>query len=122
MRYFMTVTPSREYLEGKPPPQSLMDAMGPYMEKAVADGSLISTAGLKPLAEGTYLSSRGGRITMKDGPFAESKELIGGYAIMEFATKADAIKAATDFVNLHIEHGVPDIDVSVRPVDGGFNV
>jgi hypothetical protein len=96
--------------------------MGPYMEKAVADGSLISTAGLKPPAEGTYLSSRGGRITVKDGPFAESKELIGGYAIMEFATKADAIQAATDFVNLHIEHGVPDVDVSVRAVDGGFNV
>jgi hypothetical protein len=40
---------------------------------------------------------------------------------MEFATKADAIRAATDFINLHIEHGVPDIDVSVRAVDGGYN-
>jgi hypothetical protein len=98
-----------------------MDAMGPYMGKAVADGSLISTAGLKPLTEGTFLSARGGRITVKDGPFAESKELIGGYAVMEFATKADAIRAATDFINLHIEHGVPDIDVSVRAVDGGYN-
>jgi hypothetical protein len=121
MRFFMTVTPSRDYLEGKMPPQSLMEAMGPYMEKAVAAGTLISTAGLKPLAEGTFLSARDGRVAVKDGPFAESKELIGGYAVMEFATKADAIQAATDFINLHITHGVPDIDVSVRPVDGGYN-
>jgi hypothetical protein len=117
----MTVTPSRDYLEGKAPPQSLMEAMGPYMEKAVAAGTLVSTAGLKPLAEGTFLSARGGRIAVKDGPFAESKELIGGYAVMEFPTREDAIAAATDFINLHIAHGVTDIDVSVRPVDGGYN-
>jgi len=100
MRFFMTVTPSHDYLEGKPPPQSLMDAMGPYMGKAVADGSLISTAGLKPLTEGTFLSARGGRITVKDGPFAESKEVIAGFAIMDVKDKAEGIALGKRFLEL----------------------
>jgi hypothetical protein len=121
MRYFMAIIPSREYLEGTPPPVELMEAMGPYMEKAIEAGSLISTAGLTGSAEGIFLRARDGRIAVLDGPFAESKEVIGGYAIMEFPSKAAAIEAATEFVNLHIENGVPNIDVQVRPIDGGYN-
>jgi len=121
MRFFMTVTPPRAFLEGQTPPQSLMEAMGPFMQKAIEAGTLISTAGLTPLAEGTFLRARDGRIAVMDGPFAESKEVIGGYAVMEFATKADAIAAATDFVNLHVENGVPDVEVSIRPIEGGYN-
>ena len=121
MRYFMAIIPPREYLEGKSPPAALQAAMGPYMETAIQDGSLISTAGLTSSAEGTYLRAREGRLAVVDGPFSESKEVIGGYAIMEFPTKAAAIEAATAFVNLHIENGVPNIDLQVRPIDGGYN-
>jgi hypothetical protein len=121
MRYFMAIIPPRQYLEGTPPPAALQAAMGPYMQKAIEAGSLISTAGLTSSAQGTFLRARDGRIAVLDGPFSESKEVIGGYAIMEFPSKAAAIEAATQFVNLHIENGVPDIDVQVRPIDGGYN-
>lgn len=122
MRFFMTIIPPREYIEGKAPPQSLMDAMGPYMQKAIESGALISTAGLKSTAHGMHLTARDGRISVVDGPFSESKEVIGGYAVMEAPSMAAALDMATDFVNLHIEHGVPDIELQIREIDGGYNI
>jgi hypothetical protein len=122
MRFFMTIIPPKEIDAGRRPvPQALMDAMGPYIEKAAATGALISTAGLKGSASGVRLTGNGGRIAVMDGPFAESKEVIGGYAVFEFPSKAEAIKSATDFVNLHIEHGMPDITVEIREMAGGYN-
>jgi hypothetical protein len=122
MRYFMIVTPHRDYLEGKAPPEALMKAMGPYMQKAIEDGTLISTAGLQPIAQAISVRARQGRIAVIDGPFSESKEMIGGYAVMELPSKDAAIQAAKDFLNLHIENGMPDMDVQVRPIDGGYNI
>ncbi|HVX80980.1 MAG TPA: YciI family protein [Devosiaceae bacterium] len=120
MRYFMTVNPPREYIDGTAqPPQALMDAMGPFMQKSIEAGALISTAGLKPPAEGAVVRAEKGRIT--DGPFSESKEVIGGYAVMEAPSLEAAKQLARDFIALHIEHGFPDIEVTVRPVEGGYN-
>jgi len=121
MRYFMTIIPSPDYEAGKPVPQGIMDAMGPYIEKTIATGALISTAGLKRSSSGVRLTGHGGRVAIVDGPFTEAKEVIGGYAVFEFPSKADAIKAATDFVNLHIDNGMPDIAVEIREIDGGYN-
>jgi hypothetical protein len=122
MRFFMTIIPPADVQSGKRPVnQSLMDAMGPYIERAAKSGTLISTGGLKNSATGARLTGNGGRIAVMDGPFAEAKEVIGGYAVFECPTKADAIAAATDFVNLHIEHGMPDIVVEVREIAGGYN-
>jgi hypothetical protein len=110
MRYFMTVNPPREYIDGTAqPPQALMDAMGPFMQKSIEAGALISTAGLKPPAEGAVVRAEKGRIT--DGPFSESKEVIGGYAVMEAPSLEAAKQLARDFIALHIEHGFPDIEV-----------
>jgi hypothetical protein len=122
MRYFMSIIPPQGVDSGsRAVPQSLMDAMGPYIDATVKSGALISTAGLGGSATGVRLTGTGGRIAVMDGPFAETKELIGGYAVFEFASKAEAIKAATDFVNLHIDNGMPDIVVEVREIAGGYN-
>jgi hypothetical protein len=123
MRFFMSIMPPADVQSGKRPVnRSLMDAMGPYIEKAAAAGTLISTGGLKNSSSGVRLTGNGGRIAVVDGPFAEAKEVIGGYAVFECPTKAEAIQAATDFVNLHIEHGMPDIVVEVREIAGGHNI
>jgi hypothetical protein len=122
MRYFMTIMPPKDVDSGtRPVPQALMDAMGPYIEKVVASGALISTGGLKNSGTGVRLTGNGDRISVMDGPFTESKEIVGGYAVFECPSKAEAIQAATDFVNLHIEHGMPDIVVEVREIAGGYN-
>ena len=121
MRYFVAIIPPAG-LKPEDVPQGLMDDMGPWMEKSVASGALISTGGLKNSASGVRLSGHGGRISVVDGPFAEAKEVIGGYAVFECASKAEAIKVASDFVDLHIKHGMPDIVVEVREIAGGYNI
>ena len=122
MRYFMSIILSPEYDSGKKPvPQGIMDAMGPYVEKWIASGSLISTGGLKGSAQGARVDGSRGKTNTTDGPFAEAKEVIGGYAVIEAADKDAAIDVAKSFVQLHIDNGMPDITVEVRAIDGGYN-
>lgn len=86
------------------PPQALMDAMGPFIEKAMQAGTLIDTGGLAPASASTHVRISGGRISVLDGPFGEAKEVVGGYAIMELNSKEEAIEAAKDFLELHKTH------------------
>jgi hypothetical protein len=122
MRYFMSILLSPEYDSGaKPIPPSLDEAMGPYMDKSIASGSLISTGGLKRSSAAKRIAGATGRTVATDGPFAEAKEIIGGYAVIEAADMAAAERAAAEFVQLHIDHGMPDIVVEVREIEGGYN-
>ena len=90
MRYFMSIIPPAD-LKPEPVPQGLMDAMGPWMEKCLADGTLISTGGLKPASEGRRLAGHTGTLAVTDGPFAEAKEVLGGYWMIEVKSREEAI-------------------------------
>ena len=120
MRYFMSIIPPAD-LKPEDVPQQLMDAMGPWMEKCLADGSLVSTAGLKPQAEGIRLSGENGTGTPTDGPYAEAKEVLGGYAVLEAADLKAASVIAGEFLQLHIDNGVPKIVLELREIAGGVN-
>ncbi|HEX3926805.1 MAG TPA: YciI family protein [Gemmatimonadales bacterium] len=87
-----------------PPPQALMDAMGPFIQQSLADGSLVSTGGLASSGKGARIRSALGKVTVTDGPFAEAKEVIGGYAIIEAATREQAIESTVRFMQLHADH------------------
>lgn len=101
MRYmFLVIAPPSD----GPPPQALMDAMGKLIQERTADGSLLDTGGLFPMAMGARITLKRGQINVIDGPFTESKEVIGGYAIFEFATRAQALAAAVEFMELHRDH------------------
>lgn len=119
MRYmFFVIAPPSD----GPPPQSLMDAMGKLIEKRTADGSLLDTGGLFPMAMGARISLKRGQINVIDGPFAESKEVVGGYAIFEFATREEALASAVEFMELHRDHaegweGVCEMRPMVGPTD-----
>jgi hypothetical protein len=119
-RYFMTII-LRPDQEGSSVPQELQDAMGPYIEKNLASGALISTAGLKRSSEGTRIVARAGRTGTVDGPFTESKELVGGYAVLEAPSHEAAVALGREFVDLHTNNGWPDVIVEVRAIDGGVN-
>ncbi len=121
MRYMLSIILDPAYDAGKPAPDSLMEAMGPYVEKGIASGQLISTAGLKRTETGARVRGHTGKLAAIDGPFTEAKEIIGGYAIVEVPDRQAAIEAANEFVQLHIDHGMPDIAVEVREIDGGYN-
>ena len=83
------------------PPQALFDAMGKFIEQGFKSGALIDTGGLAPEAMATQVRIADGYVTVTDGPFSETKEVVGGYAIMQFNSKDEAIAAAKDFLELH---------------------
>jgi hypothetical protein len=78
-----------------------MQAMGELVERAMKEGSLVDTGGLLPSKDGMRVRLSSGKITTTDSPFAESKEVISGWAILKAETKADAIRMATEFLDLH---------------------
>lgn len=120
MRYFMSIIPPAD-LKPEQVPQSLMDAMGPWMETHLADGSLVSTGGLKPAAEGRRLKGHTGAAFITDGPFAEAKEVVGGYAVFEAPDRDAATALAQSFLQLHIDNGLTDIVLELREIAGGAN-
>jgi hypothetical protein len=117
MKYLMMIKSSEAY-RAQPIPQGLLDAMGELVSKSFASGILKDTAGLKPTADGFRVRSSGGRLTMTDGPFMETKEVVGGYAIIEAQSDAHAREIARNFMELHRIHW-PEFDGSceVRPVE-----
>ena len=93
-----------ESFRDTPPPPALMQAMEVFVAKSRAEGSLVDTGGLQHSKEGVRIRLAKGKITVTDGPFAEAKEVIGGWAIFEVPTRADAIRYATEFMELHRVH------------------
>ena len=102
MRY-MFLTSGAE--TGAIPPQAMIDAIEKLTEQEMAAGRMIARGGLMPTAMGSArIESRRGRLKLTDGPFAETKEVLGGFAIFEFATREDALAAARSFMELHRQH------------------
>jgi hypothetical protein len=85
-------------------PKALNDAMGEFVGQGFKSGVLKDTAGLKPTAEGFRVRSSKNRLTVTDGPFTEAREIIGGYALVEVASKEEAMKTAQQFMELHRLH------------------
>ncbi len=103
MKYLAFIRHSESYRESPPPP-ALMEAMGQFVQKSLADGTLVDTGGLLPSKDGARVRLANGKITVTDGPFSESKEVIGGWAILQAGTKAEAIRIASEFMELHRKH------------------
>jgi hypothetical protein len=103
MKYLTFIRHSEKYRES-PPPAALMEAMGKFVERSMKDGVLVDTGGLLPSKDGVRVRLQGGKITVTDGPFIESKEVIGGWAILKADTKTEAIRIATEFMELHRKH------------------
>jgi hypothetical protein len=100
MKYLTFIRHSESYRESAPP-SALMEAMGKFVQKSLQDGTLVDTGGLLPSREGARVRLAKGQITVTDGPFTESKEVIGGWAILETDSRAEAIRIATEFMELH---------------------
>jgi len=102
---------------GQVPSEQLMADMGKLIEELTRTGQLVSTAGLRPSSEGVRVRlQRGGRLTAVDGPFAETKEVIGGYAILEAPSLAEAVELTRRFLAVHGTDW--DVECEVRQLDG----
>jgi hypothetical protein len=81
-----------------PPTQEEMARMGKLIEEGMTAGWLLSTEGCLPSALGARVRSDNGKVTVSDGPFTESKELVGGLAILQVESKGEAIELARKFL------------------------
>jgi hypothetical protein len=101
MRFMMLVKGA----EGQgQPPQALFEAIGKLGADETKAGRMIETGGLLPSAEGARVRLAGGKLTVTDGPFAEAKEVVGGFAVFELPSKEAAVESATAFMELHRKH------------------
>jgi hypothetical protein len=101
---------------GQKPSQRLMGEMGKLIEEMTREGSLVRTAGLRRTGEGVKVRSRFGKLSMTEGPFTETKEVIGGYAILEAGSMKEAIALTERFLAVHGDEW--DVECEVRPLDG----
>lgn len=102
MMRFMTLVKSAQN-SGLPPPK-LMEAIAKLGEEATKAGTMVDTGGLAPPAMSTTVRLSKGRVAVMDGPYAETKEVVGGYAIFEVESKQEMIDATVHFMELHREH------------------
>ncbi|HEY4202368.1 MAG TPA: YciI family protein [Devosiaceae bacterium] len=91
-----------------PPPAGLMEALGGLMDEITGAGKLVDTQGLLPSAAGARVRVGGGKLVVTDGPFAESKEVIGGFAIVEVDSKEEAMDIARRWMQIHANVLGPD--------------
>jgi hypothetical protein len=102
MMRFMTLVRADE--NSGPPPPHLMEAIAKLSEEASKGGTMLEAGGLTPTAMSHRVRLAKGKITVIDGPFAETKEVIGGYAVFEVKSKQEMIDATVQFRELHREH------------------
>ena len=86
---------------GMQPSEQLIGDMHRLIEEMTREGVLLDTAGLRPSADGARVKLRGGKTSVVDGPFAESKEVIGGFAILQADSMAQAIELTRRFLHVH---------------------
>jgi len=83
-----------------PPSPEVMQKLGEYTQRMIASGKVVLTGGLVRPSHGVRIERREGKVTVTDGPFTESKELIDGFAVVEAASLAEAIQLSKDFMEI----------------------
>jgi len=103
MRYMMFIKHTEDYRNADVP-ASLYEEMGKFIEEATKSGNFVGGAGLQPTSAGTRVRLSKGKITVMDGPFTESKEIVGGYSIIDAKTHEEALDLARRFMEIHLKH------------------
>ncbi len=98
MRFLCVYRPSRP--EGTPPTREHVAEMGKLIEEMVSAGVLLATEGCQPSAKGARIRQADGKVTVTDGPFTETKELIAGFALIQVKSKAEAIEWTKRFLRV----------------------
>ena len=113
MRFMVLVPASKESEAGMMPPKELFAAMGKFNAEMVKAGVMLAGEGLHPTSKGARVSFGGdGERTVIDGPFAETKELIAGYWLMQVRSLEEAVEWMKRCPNPHNEPG----EIEIRQV------
>jgi len=92
MRFMVIVKATKESESGALPEEKDLAAMGKFNEELVKAGVMLAGEGLHASAKGTRISYAGGKKTVTDGPFSETKELVAGYWLLQTKTKQEVIE------------------------------
>src|ERR1700757_3320864 len=111
MRFMMIVKASEDSEAGKMPSEELLAAMAKYNEELMKAGVLVDLSGLQPSSKGARVRFSGGKRTLIDGPFAETKELIAGYWIIQVKSREEAIEWAMRVPAPHGENADGEIEI-----------
>ena len=115
MRIMMIVKASKDCEAGVMPSEELLDAMGKYNEELMKAGVLLDLSGLQPSSKGARVKFSAGKRTVIDGPFAETKELIGGYWLIQVKSKEEAIEWAKR-VPFEPDYNAGEGEIEIRQV------
>jgi hypothetical protein len=110
MQFLTFYTPAPGAHTG-PRSKEYMDQMNKLIEESMNSGELIATGGLTPLQHGARVVQTSGDITITDGPYIESTEIIGGFALLEVPSKEAAIESSKRFLKI-----AGDGQVTIRPL------
>jgi hypothetical protein len=129
MKFMMIVKATKDFEEGKPLNRKLLEVVGKLAEEQQEKGILITSGGLMPSSAGARINVAGKKVTVIDGPFAETKELVGGFAIIEARSREHAIELGKDYMQVHAEimgpeyEGELEVRAIFNPADacGGAN-
>src|SRR4051812_37589263 len=117
MRYMMFIKHTEDY-RMEDVPQALFTAMGDFVGEAMKSGAIIDTAGLQPTSKGKRIRLSGGKLNVIDGPFVETKEVVGGYALVEAKSDDEALTLARRFMDIHRIHWPQfEGECEVRPLE-----
>lgn len=118
MRYMMLVKCTQESEAGLPPNPELMAAVAKLAEDATKRGVMVGAGGLLPTSQATRINVSKGKTSVIDGPFAETKELVGGYAIFNLSSKEEAVRMGRDFMQVHADILGPSYEgqLEIRPM------
>ena len=117
-RYMVLITLSEDY-RNQPIPQGLLDEMGQFLDENQKSGVLLDTNGLAPTSEATRVRLSRGKLAVTDGPFTETKEVVGGYVLVQLPSTQEAIGLATTFMEMHRRHW-PELEAAceLRRIEG----
>ncbi|WP_409267303.1 YciI family protein [Massilia sp. BHUDP2] len=111
MRFMIIVKATPDTEAGIMPAQSLFDAMTAYNQELARAGVLLDANGLRPSRDGWRIRYDEGRRTVTDGPFADTKELIAGYTLIQVRSREEAMEWSRRFPNPHGEFADAEIEV-----------
>jgi hypothetical protein len=118
MKFLMLIKHAENFKREDVPPQ-LFEAMGEFVTARLKSGVILETAGLQPTRDGLRVRLDRGQLTVTDGPFVETKEVVGGYALVEAASRDHALQVAREFMDIHrIHFPAFDGECEVRPLEG----
>jgi hypothetical protein len=105
MRFMIIVKATKDSEAGMMPPEEMFTAMADYHEQLAKAGVLLDGSGLQPSSKGWRIKYSGNKKTVIDGPFAETKELIAGYTLIQVKSREEAMEWSRRFPNPHLTEG-----------------